>query len=460
MTQLRHVAPWLVALDIAATVLVINLVGYFRGPTLPEHFKLLDLTPPIAFLTFAIYLIEGYRSRTDMLRVDYASQHTIALLGAMLATMLWVYVFNKSENELQSSRLVIAFSFLTLVPITLSYRRMFYLRTLASRGERRIVFLGDHASCELFRSECKKMKMAQRVIYSVVNDGSVAPFPPAAELTLQSFRTVLAEVQQERIGVEAIVLRETARELSPDVSQQLVQLYFAGVPTYTLELFHQVYWQKIPLYRLNQTWLFQEGFQIAREPVFERLKRVSDITLATLGLLLAAPLILLAGLGIWLEDRGPVFFRQTRIGKNHEPFLLTKLRTMRPSGAEFTGDLYTQAGDPRVTRIGRFLRASRIDEFPQLWNVLRGEMSLIGPRAEWDRLVENYEREIPCYHFRHLVKPGITGWAQVNYPYGASLDDTLRKLEYDLYYIRHFSFMLDASIVLKTIHIMLFGKGR
>lgn len=217
-------------------------------------------------------------------------------------------------------------------------------------------------------------------------------------------------------------------------------------------------WQKIPLYRLNQTWLFQEGFQIAREPVFERLKRASDIFISIIALVLSAPLLLVASIFIWLEDRGPVLFRQSRIGKNHLPFTLVKLRTMRTN----TGgsDPYTRPGDQRITRVGHFLRISRIDEFPQLWNVLRGEMSLIGPRAEWSRLVEDYERQIPCYYFRHLVKPGITGWAQVNYPYGANLDDTLRKLEYDLYYIRHFSFTLDASIVLKTIHIMLFGKGR
>jgi lipopolysaccharide/colanic/teichoic acid biosynthesis glycosyltransferase len=219
-----------------------------------------------------------------------------------------------------------------------------------------------------------------------------------------------------------------------------------------------VYWRKIPLYRLNPTWLFQEGFKVAREPVFERLKRTNDIALALIGLGLAAPVILIGGLAVWLEDRGPALFAQTRIGRNHVPFRLLKLRTMRVSTG--TGDLYTRPGDSRITRVGHFLRITRIDEFPQLWNVLRGDMSLIGPRAEWDRLVENYEREIPCYHFRHLVKPGITGWAQVNYPYGASVEDTVRKLEYDLYYIRHFSFALDAAIVLKTIHVMLFGKGR
>jgi lipopolysaccharide/colanic/teichoic acid biosynthesis glycosyltransferase len=128
--------------------------------------------------------------------------------------------------------------------------------------------------------------------------------------------------------------------------------------------------------------------------------------------------------------------------------------------AKGTGDPYTRRGDLRITRAGRWLRNARLDELPQLWNVLRGQMSLIGPRAEWDRLVVEYEREIPCYHFRHLVKPGITGWAQVNYRYGTGLQDTLRKLEYDLYYIRNFSFMLDASIVLKTLHVMILQKGR
>ncbi len=258
--------------------------------------------------------------------------------------------------------------------------------------------------------------------------------------------------------MEAIVLRESNLDLPPEIAQQLVRLFFEGVPTYTLEFFHQVYWNKIPLYRLDPAWLFQDGFRITREPVFERIKRVSDIALSAVGLLLAAPVIAVAVAAIWIEDRGPVFFRQTRMGKNSVPFRLAKLRTMRAGDA--TGDPYTRPGDLRITRTGRFLRATRLDELPQLWNVLKGDMSLIGPRAEWDRLVDDYERQIPCYYFRHLVKPGITGWAQVNYPYGASLEDTIRKLEYDLYYIKYFSFRLDASIVLKTIHIMLFGKGR
>ncbi len=246
--------------------------------------------------------------------------------------------------------------------------------------------------------------------------------------------------------------------LPSDIPMKLIQLHFAGVPTYTQEIFYQIYWGKIPLYRINPIWLFQDGFRVAREPVFERLKRASDILLSLLGLVFASVLILVAAIAIKLDDGGAVFFEQSRIGKNKVPFKLRKLRTMRTTAE--SGELYTQKGDSRITRAGKVLRTMRLDELPQLWNVLRGDMSLIGPRAEWDRLVAEYEREIPCYHFRHLVKPGITGWAQVNYPYGSNVQDTLRKLEYDLYYIRNFSFTLDASIVLKTLHVMLFQNGR
>ncbi len=353
---------------------------------------------------------------------------------------------------------MIALSFAGIFPLTLGYRRLIYERTLIARGERSFVFLGDQPSCLAFREECQKMGTRQPVVYSVVSEASVAPFDVNGDTQLRLFEHVLMDIQSGKLAVEAIILRETSRELAPDIAQRLVQLYFRGVPTYTLELFHQVHWQKIPLYRLNQTWLFQEGFQIAREPGFERLKRASDIILSSLGLLLSAPILALAAIAIWLEDRGPVLFKQNRVGLNHATFSILKLRTMRADTG--IGERYTLVGDARITRIGRFLRATRIDEFPQLWNVIRGDMSLIGPRAEWDQLVDDYERQIPCYYFRHLVKPGITGWAQVNYPYGANIEDTLRKLEYDLYYIRHFSFLLDASIVLKTIHVMLFGKGR
>jgi exopolysaccharide biosynthesis polyprenyl glycosylphosphotransferase len=461
MAPKRRLAVLLGLLDLAALVLVFNLAvaGYLHRPN--EHGIIFTpLLAPFAILVIALYLIDGYKSRTDMISVDYTSQHILALGSTLVATLLLTYTIIPEGYPLQQSRVVIALSFFLLTPVTLGYRRLIYQLLLRRRGQRTLVFLGNRSSCALFHEECAKIGLPLPVVYST-SDATVVG-EAGDGLKLELFDDLLARVQQGKLAAEAIVVRESNRELRPELAEQLVDLYFSGVPTYTLELFHQVYWRKIPLYRINPTWLFQEGFQIAREPVFERLKRLSDIVLSSVGLLLGALPIALATLAIKLEGGGPVFFLQTRIGKNHRPFRLIKLRTMSQQQADQpeSADLYTQKNDPRITHVGKFLRAVRLDELPQMWNVLRGDMSLIGPRAEWDRLVEDYSRQIPCYHFRHLVKPGITGWAQVNYPYGASVEDTIRKLEYDLYYIRHFSFVLDASIVLKTIHIMLFGKGR
>ncbi len=456
MTQRRTITFILVLLDAVAVVVAFNFVAWAWGVLQWEGVVLAPLTLPVLMHFLAVYLIDGYNPRTDMMSVTYTSLHSIALVFVLLGTLLLTYAFIPAGFALQVSRLVITLTCLLLIPVTISYRRVFYQRQQAHKQQRYFMFLGSPESCVAFKEECRKTGMEQAVLYAThatFARGLASPASPASAL---AFDDVVHYLKEYEDNLDAIILRETSHELPPAVAQKLMELHFSGVPTYTLELFHEVYWRKIPLYRLNQTWLFQEGFQIAREPVFERLKRISDIGLAACGLLLALPFLPLVAAAIWLDDRGPVFFRQSRVGRNRLLFDIIKLRTMRVND----GDTYTQKGDDRITRLGRFLRASRIDEVPQLWNVLIGDMSLIGPRAEWVRLVEDYEKKIPCYHFRHLVKPGITGWAQVNYPYGANLEDTLRKLEYDLYYIRYFSFVLDASIVLKTIHVMLFGKGR
>lgn len=434
----------LLFLDMAALVAVFNLVAWLRGIIVFGEWILWPLAAPALLIIAAYYLIDGYKTQTDMLSLDYTSEHIIATLAAFIGTLLVTFVFLTGEYPLQQSRGVVALSFFVYIPLSLAYRRTAYLAGRNARRQRSLVFVGDSANADIFSQECARMGSSHPVIY----------VSPAQETDVDA---LLLKVEQRELEVEAIILRENNRDLRAPLSQRLVDLYFRGVPTYTLELFHQVYWRKIPLYRLNQTWLFQEGFKITREPVFERTKRLSDVVLSLFALTAGAPIFALIALAVWIDDRGPVLFRQTRIGRNRVPFRLYKFRTMRPNdGAES----YTRVGDNRITRIGKFLRSSRLDELPQMLNVLFGDMSLIGPRAEWDKLVDHYEETIPCYHFRHLVKPGITGWAQVNYPYGANLEDTLRKLEYDLYYIRHFSFLIDAAIVLKTIHIMLFGKGR
>ena len=438
--------------DTLSVLAVFNVVAFLRGVIEWPAPLIAGLLLPWAVFVTAIYLIEGYNSHTKFLSLEYTSLHLIAMMIVTLATLLATFVFPLAGFSVNQSRSVIVLGYLLLTPLTIGYRRVWHLRVGIRRGHRTIVFVGNEASCLEFRTESRQMAPTHKLMLCVVG-----PPTQAADFPLVRLEEALDKIALGEIDAEAVVLREANAPLPAEVSDAMLDLYFRGVPIYTLEYFHEVYWRKIPRYRLNQTWLFQEGFRITREPVYEHAKRLADLVLASLGLLLFLPAMIPAVIAIWLEDRRPVLFVQTRIGRNRVPFRMFKLRTMRVGAG---GDVYTRKSDSRITRVGRLLRASHLDEVPQLWNVLRGEMSLIGPRAEWDRLVQNYEQQIPCYHFRHLVKPGITGWAQVNYPYGANLEDTMRKLEYDLYYIRHFSFMLDATIVLKTIHIMLFGKGR
>lgn len=444
--------------DSVSLFVLFNVLCYVRGVIDWPNFLLWSLLPPWTFTVVGLYLIDGYKTRTDMLSVDYTSQHSIAIIASMMATLLLTFVLLPYQLPLQGSRAVIVLAQAAFIPLSLGIRRSFKKYFLKSEAQKSLVFIGDAPSCQAFLEECSDHKVRHPVLICSLERSWRPENPVDFTCSSQDLEQTLEMLGDGRCAAEAIIVRETAQSIPPGVMPALMNLYLAGIPSYTLERFHQVYWRNIPLYRLNQTWLFQAGFLIAREPAFERAKRLSDVILASIGLILASPVLLLAALAIKLEDKGPVFFRQTRIGKNNVPFSIYKLRSMRindPSQAR-----YTTSDDRRITRVGKILRLTRLDEVPQFLNVLKGEMSMIGPRAEWDILVSDYEKQIPCYHFRHMVKPGITGWAQINYPYGASMKDTLRKLEYDLYYIRFFSFRLDAAIVLKTIHVMLFGRGR
>ncbi|MCX5724484.1 MAG: sugar transferase [Nitrospirae bacterium] len=215
---------------------------------------------------------------------------------------------------------------------------------------------------------------------------------------------------------------------------------------------------RVLLEHAREAWfLFAPGFLIVHQHLFRLIKRLLDILCAATGLVLAWPIMLIAMILIRIEAPGPLLYRQTRVGQNERPFTVLKLRTMLSGGEN--GSRYTAANDPRVTRVGKFLRLWRIDEIPQMWNVLKGDMSFVGPRAEWDILVKEYHGKIPYYSFRHMVKPGITGWAQVNCPYGASVEDAGRKLEYDLYYFKNMSVALDLKILFKTVSVVLLGHG-
>ncbi len=188
------------------------------------------------------------------------------------------------------------------------------------------------------------------------------------------------------------------------------------------------------------------------------IKRAFDIAVSALGLTLVAPMFVVVAALIRCTSRGPVFFRQERIGRGFRPFYILKFRTMVPDAPKLGGVL-TCGDDPRITRIGRFLRMTKLDELPQLINVLRGDMSFVGPRPERPEFVGELTRQIPFYGLRHVIKPGVTGWAQIRYTYGASVEDAMQKLQYDLYYIKNMSLSLDLYVILETIKTVLVRRG-
>jgi exopolysaccharide biosynthesis polyprenyl glycosylphosphotransferase len=202
--------------------------------------------------------------------------------------------------------------------------------------------------------------------------------------------------------------------------------------------------------------IFSDGFHVSR---FHRvLKRVVDIILSLVGLVLSIVPMAITALVIWLESGRPVLYRQERVGQHGRVFTLFKFRSMRVD-AEGATPVWAREGDSRVTTFGRFIRLTRLDELPQFWNVLRGDMSFVGPRPERPYFVEMLSQEIPFYHERHAVKPGLTGWAQVKYRYGASIEDATEKLRYDLYYVKHLSVVFDLTIVFDTVKVIVSGKG-
>jgi sugar transferase (PEP-CTERM system associated) len=238
----------------------------------------------------------------------------------------------------------------------------------------------------------------------------------------------------------------------------LISCRTAGYPVWQYMSFLERELGRIDIKRLDADWVvYSDGFSMG--PLSRGLKRVADI-LASLLILLCSLIVLLPAMAaVWLEDKGPIFYRQQRVTKGGRTFQILKLRSMRID-SEKSGAVWAAASDARVTRIGRFLRRSRIDELPQLINVLKGDMSLVGPRPERPEFIDKLAQELPLYRERHVVRAGLTGWAQINYPYGASLDDARSKLSYDLYYVKKCDFFFDFLIIMQTLRVLIWpGSG-
>jgi len=240
--------------------------------------------------------------------------------------------------------------------------------------------------------------------------------------------------------------------------EQLLRAKLSGVRVEDATTTYERLTGKILIDDLKPSWLiFSDGFRASRWTRF--VKRMLDLSLSLIGFILASPLMLLTALAVTLDSAGAALYSQERVGENGRVFKIYKFRSMRIDAEQAGSPIWATDKDPRVTRVGRFIRLTRLDELPQLWNVLNGDMSFVGPRPERPFFVEQLAREIPFYMQRHAVKPGVTGWAQVKYRYGSSIEDAMEKLRYDLYYIKHLSIFFDLTIVLDTVKVILFGKG-
>ena len=403
----------------------------------------------------------------------------LALQGAMVA--VGVYGVHALQSvRFAIARLLVAFAFgimlLSLVffvfpPVTFWRSSLLYATWLALLGlafvrallrdliggerfKRRIMVLG--AGPRGVRVEAlARARGAGFVVVGFVgmNDG-----PPAVAHSVN--REDIASLPDHllRLGAGEVVLAIEERRNSLPLND-LLRIKTTGVEVHDFSSFLERETGRVDLDSLNPSWLiFSDGFSAGRR-LSSAGKRLFDILVSLVILGLAWPLIALAALLVKLESRGPAFYRQRRVGLYGQTFDVVKLRSMRVDAEVGGKAVWAQKDDPRITRIGRILRKLRIDELPQAWSVLKGEMSFVGPRPERPQFVADLEARLPYYSERHVVKPGITGWAQINYPYGASIEDAREKLEYDLYYAKNYTPFLDILILLQTARVILWPEG-
>lgn len=274
-------------------------------------------------------------------------------------------------------------------------------------------------------------------------------------VTLEAVAAHLMEVVEKQKVHRVIVATPDRRGTVP--MKELLQLRMQGVKIEEADSWLEKINGKIEVENLNPSWLiFGQGFR--RSTAFILVRRLLSIVISLVGLILSLPLMPFIILAIYFDSPGPVFYKQTRVGKAGRPFKVVKFRTMRLD-AEAGGPKWAGSNDPRVTRIGKFLRSSRLDEIPQLWCVLKGDMAFVGPRPERPEFIEMLSKEIPYYGVRHMVRPGLTGWAQVRYKYGSTVEDAREKLQYDLFYIKNASLGLDLLIIFQTVKTVLLRRG-
>lgn len=344
---------------------------------------------------------------------------------------------------------------MTAAPVLLIGLRILLGKTLGGQVfKRRVVVLGAGARAARLKA------LAQRPGAGFVVVGYVSMSEAARVIPEAIARDAIYNLADHVVllnASEVVLALEERRNALP--LKDLLRIKTTGVHVNEISTFLERETGRVDLQSVNPSWLiFSDGFSSGRM-LSSLFKRLFDVTASAALLALSLPVILVMALAVRLESKGPAFYRQRRVGLYNVGFDIIKLRSMRQD-AEVAGQaLWAEKDDPRITRVGRFIRKSRIDELPQTWSVLKGEMSFVGPRPERPQFVDDLEQQLPYYAERHMVKPGITGWAQINYPYGASIDDAREKLSYDLYYVKNRSLFLNMLILLQTVKVVLWPAG-
>lgn len=389
------------------------------------------------------HLRDGFRGMLLRIAVAFTAGFAVmSLLFYVFADILYV----------GRGAFVIGFSVAALgVAIT----RAIHLKTAHQDGlKRRILVIGAGQNASLIEQRLKRKTDRQgfKIVGFIALPGEEVKIDPY--LTLELHGSLVEFVQQNDID-ELVVAVTDRRNVFP--VQEILDCKMSGIEVVDVLAFFERQAGFILLEILTPSWLiFGPGF---KQGVLRDVnKRIFDIAASLMLLIPTLPIMLIAMALIYLEDRGPIFYKQVRVGRNWKLFRVIKFRSMRVD-AEKHGAQFAQKNDNRVTRIGSFMRKTRIDELPQLFNVLRGDMSFVGPRPERPEFVEGFSQSIPYYTERHRVKPGLTGWAQICYPYGSSQQDTIAKLQYDLYYVKNYSLFLDLTILLQTAEVILWGRG-
>jgi len=374
-------------------------------------------------------------------------------LGATSLILAAVYFW---FPDLVVGRGVFAIAAFFIVSLVFGWRLVFEwaMRQIGPRDRLLLVGTSDGA-VRLARELHERRDLGVAIVGFIDPDPGRVGAPVLNPGVIGTIEDIPAIVRARSVDQVVVSLSE-ARGMLP--MEKLLEMKLDGVQFEHLASVYEKYTGKIALENLRPSWLiFSEGFKKSRGQ--RVVKRTMDVVLAAIGLVLAAPLMLIVAMLTKLTSRGPVLYRQDRVGQHGRVFKVLKFRSMREDAEKETGAVWAARNDSRITPFGGFLRQTRIDELPQLWNILCGQMSLVGPRPERPEFVADLTQQIPFYGQRHTVRPGLTGWAQVRYTYGASVEDAMEKLQYDLFYIKNLSASLDLFILAKTIKTVLTRKG-